>query len=114
MPDFADDPGSELERKARALTWIAFVETVTYLVLFTFWIIVPNQIGKALAGSIHGMVWLTFCAMVIMITPGMKWTWKYTTAVIVLGPIGGIMVWARIRRDGVPVPERKLSAPVPS
>ena len=32
----------------------------------------------------------------------MGWTWKYSIAVIVLGPIGGVMVWERIRREGVP------------
>ena len=48
------------------------------------------------------MVWLTFCSMVVMITKDMGWTWKYSIAVIVLGPIGGVMVWERIRREGVP------------
>ena len=102
MPDFADDTGTELERKARALSWTAFAESVTYTILFIFWIIIPNTAGKAITGSVHGMVWLAFCAMTIMITQEMKWSWKYTTTVIVLGPIGGLMVWARIRREGVP------------
>lgn len=106
VPDFADDPTTELERKARALSWTAFAESVTYVILFTFWIIVPNTAGKAITGSVHGMVWLTFCSMAIMITPEMKWSWKYTIAVIVLGPIGGIMVWSRIRREGVPTTPR--------
>ncbi len=105
VPDFADDPTTELERKARALSVTAFVESVTYVILFTFWIVVPNTAGRAITGSVHGMVWLTFCAMTIMITPEMKWSWKYTIAVIVLGPIGGIMVWYRIRHDGVPTPD---------
>ena len=35
-----------------------------------------------------------------------------TTAVIVLGPIGGIMVWARIRRDGVPAASGQSPAPL--
>ena len=106
VPDFADDPTTELERKARALSWTAFAESVTYVILFTFWIIVPNTAGKAITGSVHGMVWLTFCSMAIMITPEMKWSWKYTISVIVLGPIGGIMVWSRIRREGVPTTPR--------
>ena len=105
MPDFADDPTTELERKARALSIVALTESVTYVILFTFWLIIPNTAGRAITGSVHGMVWLTFCAMVIMITPEMKWSWKYAIAVIVLGPIGGLMVWHRIRRDGVPAPE---------
>jgi hypothetical protein len=112
VPDFADDPTTELERKARALSIVALTESVTYMILFTFWLIVPNTAGKAITGSVHGMIWLAFCAMVIMITPKMKWSWKYTIAVIVLGPIGGLMVWHRIRRDGVPVPQRTKPASV--
>jgi len=109
VPDYADDPTTELERKARALSVIALTESVTYVILFTFWLIVPNTAGRAITGSVHGMIWLAFCAMVIMITPEMKWSWKYTIAVIVLGPIGGIMVWDRIRREGVPPPEASKS-----
>ena len=48
--------------------------------------------------------------MVVMITSDMGWSWKYSVAVIVLGPIGGIMVWERIRREGVPEPRRTRSA----
>ena len=110
VPDFADDPTTELERKARALSWVALTETVTHLVLFYFWIVNPNVAGKAITGSIHGMVWLTFVAMVVMITSDMCWTWKYSIAVIVLGPIGGIMVWERIRREGVPEHRRTRPA----
>ena len=110
VPDFADDPTTELERKARALSWVALTETATYLVLFYFWIVNPNAAGKAITGSIHGMVWLTFVAMVVMITSDMRWSWKYSIAVIVLGPIGGFMVWERIRREGVPEHRRARPA----
>ena len=102
MPDFADDPTTELERKARALSWTALTESVTYCLLFYFWIISPNAAGKAIVGSIHGMIWLAFCSMVVMITKDIGWSWKYSIAVIVLGPIGGLMVFERIRREGVP------------
>ena len=68
VPDFADDPTTELERKARALSVDRAHRDVTYCLLFYFWIIDPNDAGKAIVGSIHGMIWLAFCAMVIMIT----------------------------------------------
>ena len=110
VPDFADDPTTELERKARALSWVAITETITYCLLFYFWIISPNVAGKAIVGSIHGMIWLTFCAMVVMITKDIGWSWKYSIAVIVLGPIGGLMVFERIRREGVPEPHRARTA----
>ena len=110
VPDFADDPTTELERKARALSWVALTESITYVILFYFWIVNPNVAGRALTGSVHGMIWLTFVAMVVMITSDMGWTWKYSIAVIVLGPIGGVMVWERIRREGVPERRRTRSA----
>lgn len=102
MPDFVDDPTSELERKAKALSVVALVETLTYLLLVYFWLIVPSDVGKAIVGSVHGMVWMAFCAMVLMITPPMRWSWWYSVVVIVTGPIGALMVWSRIRRHGVP------------
>jgi Domain of unknown function (DUF3817) len=106
VPDYADETTTELERKAHALAWIAAIETVTYSVLFYFWLVQPNVAGKAITGSVHGMVWLSFCAMVIMIRPEMEWSWTYAVVVIALGPIGGIMVWDRIRREGVPEDRR--------
>jgi len=39
VPDFADDTSSELERKAKALKFMALFETVTYVLLFYFWIV---------------------------------------------------------------------------
>ncbi len=102
MPDYVDDPTTELERKAKALSVVALTETVTYCVLFYFWLVQPNDVGKALTGSVHGMIWLAFCAMVIMIAKEMEWTWGYVALVIVTGPVGGLLVWERIRRHGVP------------
>lgn len=102
MPDFADDTTTELERKARALSVVALVETCSYLLLFYFWQIAKSDAGTAIVGSLHGMIWLAFCAMVIMIAPALGWTWIYAVVVIVTGPIGAVMVWWRLRRDGVP------------
>ena len=39
MPDFADDQSSELERKAKALKFMALFESVTYLLLAYFWLV---------------------------------------------------------------------------
>jgi inner membrane protein involved in colicin E2 resistance len=97
VPDFANDDSSELERKARALRFMALFESVTYVVLFYFWIIQPNDAGKAITGFVHGLVWMAFVAMTVLIREEIGWTWGYTILVIVLGPIGGIMVWWRLR-----------------
>jgi hypothetical protein len=51
------------------------------------------------------MIWLAFCAMVIMIAPPLKWSWWYVALVIVTGPVGALLVWWRLRSEGVPEPE---------
>jgi hypothetical protein len=97
VPDFADDPSSELERKAKALKFIALFETVTYLLLAYFWLIAQNDAMKAIIGFFHGLVWMTFVAMTVIIRPDVGWTWGYTALVVVTGPIGGVLVWWRLR-----------------
>lgn len=101
MPDFVDATSSELERKARALQWVCVAEAATYSVLLYF-MITGNDLGRTLTGSLHGVVVLAFAAMVIMITPAMRWSWWYVVAVLLTGPIGAILVYERIRRHGVP------------
>jgi Domain of unknown function (DUF3817) len=102
VTDFAGDTTTELQRKARALSVVALIETCSYLLLFYCWQIAKSDAGTAIVGSLHGMIWLAFCAMVIMIRPALHWTWLYCVVVIVTGPIGALLVWARLRRDGVP------------
>ena len=55
MTDFAGDTTTELERKARALSVVALVETCSYLLLFYFWQIAKSDAGTAIVGSLHGM-----------------------------------------------------------
>jgi hypothetical protein len=98
MPDFADDTSSELERKAKALSVMALVETVSYVTLFYFWVIAPNDTVKAVVGFFHGLIWMAFVAMTVIITPAIGWTWLYTAVVVLTGPIGGLMVFFRLRR----------------
>jgi hypothetical protein len=105
VTDFAGDTSSELERKARALQWVCIVEATTYMVLLYFWLS-GNHIGTAVTGSLHGFVVLTFAAMVILITRDMGWSWWYVALVLLTGPIGAVLVYERIRHDGVPEAHR--------
>ena len=98
MPDFADDQSSELERKAKALKFMALFESVTYLLLAYFWLVVPNDGIKAVVGFFHGLVWLAFVAMAVIIRPDIGWTWGYIALVVLTGPIGGVLVWWRLRQ----------------
>jgi hypothetical protein len=98
VPDFADDPSSELERKSKALSVMALVETSSYLVLFYFWVIMPNDAVRRVFGFVHGLVWMAFVAMTVIIRGDIGWSWGYVALVVLTGPIGGVLVFARIRR----------------
>ena len=43
VPDFLEDTSSELERKSKALSVMALFESVTYCVLFYFWIDIAQR-----------------------------------------------------------------------
>jgi len=103
VPDFADSTTTELERKLVPLRWAALTDTVTYCVLFFFWV-TGNRPGRLLMGSVHGTIWLGFVAMVLGVREQMGWTWKYVVTIIVLGPIGSVICYSRLRREGVPSP----------
>jgi hypothetical protein len=98
VPNFADDQSSELERKAKALKFMALFETVTYLLLAYFWLVVPNDAMKAVVGFFHGLVWMSFVAMTVLIRAEIGWSWGYTVLVVVTGPIGGVLVWWRLHQ----------------
>lgn len=103
MPDFADSTTTELERKLVPLRWAALLETGTYCVLFFFWV-TGNRTARLLMGSVHGMIFLAFAAMVLGVRADMGWTWRYAITVIVLGPIGSVMVYARLASEDLPSP----------
>ena len=64
--------------------------------------------AKRIVGFFHGLVWLAFVAMTVIIRADIGWTWAYTALVVLTGPIGGVLVFMRIRRTPreVLVPQR--------
>lgn len=109
MVDFADDTSTELERKARALKWVSLIETLSYAGLAAFWL-TGNKVGTTIFGSLHGLVFLAFAAMVVMITRAMEWGWLFAAVALVTGPVGSLLVYERIRRRGVPEHARRHRA----
>ena len=77
---------------------VAAVETITYLVLVTCWLGLRSDAGTAVAGFLHGLVWMAFVGMAVLIREDVGWTWGYVALVVATGPIGGVLVWARLRR----------------
>ena len=102
MTDFADDAVTEAERMAGALKIVALVETVSYLLLAYFWLIAQSDTGTKIVGSVHGTIWMAFVAMVVIIKPKIGWSWGYVALVVLTGPIGGVLVFARLQMEGVP------------
>lgn len=109
MPDFADDPKTELERKAEQLKWLALIETVSYVLLFGFWAVLDNLVGTKVMGFFHGWIVIAFAVMVVWIWPSMGWRWYWIPLALLTGPLGGILVHEKIRRDGVPVERRGVA-----
>lgn len=101
MVDFADDPTTELERKVRALQWVCVIEAVSYLILLGLWI-GGSRIGVQLFGSVHGVVFLAFAAMVLGVFRPMRWSWRWVVLTLCTGPIGAVLVYGRISRQGTP------------
>jgi nitrate/nitrite transporter NarK len=108
MVEYAGDPHTELDRKAEQLKWVAFLETLSYVLLFVFWAVLHNVIGTKIMGFFHGWIFLAFATMMIFIAKPMHWTWKFVAVGLLTGPIGALLVYERIRRDGAP-----QSAPAP-
>jgi hypothetical protein len=114
MSDFANDPGGEVRRKARALQWICVFEFITYTVFLGF--LIPRLLGSEslwvsgglrVTSFVHGFAVMTFMAMVLMLTPHVGWKWWWSVLMILLGPIGAVLVFERIRRDGLALTPQK-------
>lgn len=98
MVDFADSPTTELERRLGPLKAVALVEGVTYLALLACWVS-GNRVGTLLLGSVHGMVVCAFAGMLLLIFRPLGWSLAFTVFAIVTGPIGALVVFARLRRE---------------
>ena len=111
VPDVVNARTAELQRKVAALRWVCLIETVTFVVLQVLWHPLHSEIGVQLLGSIHGMTFLAFAAMTLGVYKPMGWTTTYLVAVIVLGPIGAVMTYERLRRQDVPVQPQPVKQP---
>ncbi len=109
MPDFADDTKTELERKAEQLKWVALVETAGYGVLFFCFAVWHNDIATKITGFFHGWIFVAYAVMVVWIWPSMRWRWYWIPIALLTGPVGGVLVYEKIRRDGVPPDKRAAS-----
>jgi hypothetical protein len=98
---YLDDPHAQFVRKIAWLKWTALIETVSYSLLLWAWL-GGHDVVRAIVGSLHGMIWLGFVAMLLEARRPMNWTWAYTVFAVATGPLGALVVFERIRREGVP------------
>jgi len=96
--DFADDTSTELERKAVALKWVSLIETLSYVGLAAFWL-TGNKPGTAIFGSLHGMIFLAFAGMVVLITRDMQWGWLFAAIGLVTDLLDRIAVLEAALRE---------------
>jgi hypothetical protein len=102
MPDFAGDVTTELERKLGPLKVVCLLETITYLALLVMWLGLRNHVGTLLVASVHGMISTAFGLMMLGIFRPMRWTWRFVALAICTGPVGAVIVFERVRRQGAP------------
>lgn len=106
MVDFADSPTTELERRLTPLRVVSIVETCTYVFLLFFWLS-GNRVGTLLLGSMHGIVVCAFAGMVLIIFRPLGWSLRFAIGAIVSGPIGALVVFERLRREGPAIHARE-------
>ena len=78
-----------------ALRRISIIETISFVVLMTF-VVLDNRPGVRVAGMIHGMLFLAYVALVLIVRRSQGWSAAFTALAIVGGPIGALIVPPRL------------------
>jgi integral membrane protein len=104
-----NDPRVRLIRKIKITKFMAALETISYCGL-----LIPmyrkhildvtvnsNEALISIIGYFHGIIAAAFAVMVFDIRRPMKWGWGFFVLVL-LGPIGAIIGYERLRRQPVP------------
>ena len=101
MMQFADDPRTELDRKAAQLKWVAMAETIGYVLGFFCWKVVQNVALTKVTFWFHGWITVSLMVMVVWIYWSIDWRW-YWIPLSLLPVLGGVLLFEKIRRDGAP------------
>lgn len=81
--------------------WVAIAEAVTFLGLLVATFVkysLENERGVEVLGPIHGMLWLAYVVLVLVVRPEAKWSVMMTMLVLLasLVPFGGFVVERRV------------------
>ena len=109
MVEYADDPRTELERKAIQLKWVAMAETIGYVLGFICWTVIRNDAATKVTFWFHGWITVSLIVMVVWIFLSIDWRW-YWLPLSLLPVAGGVLLFEKIRRDGAPKRQRPIAA----
>ncbi len=109
MVEYDGDTTTELERRLAPLKIVSLVEAGMWAMAAVFWLI-GSRAAQLLLWSMHGMVVVAFAGMVLLIYRPIGWTLRFAVAVIVTGPLGALMVFARVQRDEPAIHAREQAA----
>lgn len=98
-----------------AFRWVAIAEAVTFLGLLVATVVkynLENEAGVEVLGPIHGMLWLAYVVLVLVVRPEANWSVMMTAAVLLasLVPFGGFVVERRVAA-GAAAPAAATSSP---
>lgn len=57
-----------------------------------------NETGVSVTGALHGALFLAYALLVLRDREEFGWSWGFTAAAILTGPIGAILVLEKLRR----------------
>ena len=109
MVEYEGDATTELERRLGPLKVVSLVEVAMWAAAAAFWLL-GSRVAQLLLWSMHGMVVVAFAGMVLLIYRALGWTLRFAALAILTGPVGALMVFARLRREEPAIHARAQAA----
>jgi hypothetical protein len=103
------DTTTELERRLAPLKIVSLVEAAMWALAAVFWAL-GSRAAQLLLWSMHGMVVCAFAGMVLLIYRPLGWSGRFAAASVLTGPIGALVVFARIRSEEPGIHAREQAA----
>jgi hypothetical protein len=109
MVEYEGDTSTELERRLGPLKIVSLVEVAMWVAAAAFWLL-GSRPAQLLLWSLHGMVVVAFAGMVLLIYRSLGWSLRFAALAILTGPVGAVMVFARLRREEPAIHQREQAA----
>lgn len=94
-----------MNRAGGWLAGISVAETVSFIALLAA-MLSGSEVGVSLVGTVHGLLFLGYVALVLLMRETLGWSWIFSVVVIVTGPVGAVIALERLRRQWLkPTPQ---------